>query len=115
MTAPLPSIFVINNGCPTQFSFVSLFPSCYFYPVELIFIPLFDFLCFLTGGCCGVGVDEANPQEPVSSGTGGVAGGGGVSVIPDRPPLELDKLPPYHDVTPTPGKLLTNKRVQIEL
>ncbi|XP_011315104.1 TSC22 domain family protein 1 [Fopius arisanus] len=55
------------------------------------------------GGCCGVGVDEANPQEPVTSGAGGVAGGGGVSVIPDRPPLELDKLPPYHDVTPTPG------------
>ncbi|XP_057333482.1 TSC22 domain family protein 1 isoform X2 [Microplitis mediator] len=51
--------------------------------------------------CCGVGVEDANPQEPVSPGAVGVAGG--VSVIPERPPLELDKLPPYHDVTPTPG------------
>lgn len=52
--------------------------------------------------CCGVGVENANVQEPQNSGAVGVAGG--VSVIPDRPPLELDKLPPYHDVTPTPGK-----------
>ncbi|KAK0085215.1 hypothetical protein PV325_005590 [Microctonus aethiopoides] len=51
--------------------------------------------------CCGVGVEDANVQEPQNSGAVGVAGG--VSVIPDRPPLELDKLPPYHDVTPTPG------------
>ncbi|XP_044014449.1 probable serine/threonine-protein kinase DDB_G0272282 isoform X2 [Aphidius gifuensis] len=49
--------------------------------------------------CCGVD-DESNPQEALGGGAGGVAGG--VSVIPDRPPLELDKLPPYHDVTPTP-------------
>ncbi|XP_034952536.1 uncharacterized protein [Chelonus insularis] len=51
--------------------------------------------------CCGVGVEDPNPQEPVGSGVVGVAGG--VSVIPERPPLELDKLPPYHDCTPAPG------------
>ena len=58
---------------------------------------------FCLASCCGVGVEESSTQEPVGSGAGGVAGGGGVSVIPDRPPLELDKLPPYHDVTPSPG------------
>ncbi|XP_066600379.1 uncharacterized protein [Prorops nasuta] len=51
--------------------------------------------------CCSVGVDDANVPE---GGHGsGVGPGGGVSVIPDRPPLELDKLPPYHDVAPSPG------------
>lgn len=38
--------------------------------------------------------------------SGGGVGGGGVSVIPDRPPLELDKLPPYHDVAPSPGEYI---------
>lgn len=59
------------------------------------------FVCIFLANCCGVD-DESNPQEALGGGAGGVAGG--VSVIPDRPPLELDKLPPYHDVTPTPGK-----------
>lgn len=27
-------------------------------------------------------------------------------MIPDRPPLELDKLPPYHDVAPSPGEYI---------
>jgi hypothetical protein len=31
----------------------------------------------------------------------------GLAVIPDRPPLELDKLPPYHDVAPNPGAYYT--------
>ncbi|XP_043784027.1 TSC22 domain family protein 1 isoform X2 [Apis laboriosa] len=52
--------------------------------------------------CCNVGVDDTNAQETSGPGSGGGAGGG-VAVIPDRPPLELDKLPPYHDVAPSPG------------
>ncbi|XP_024888853.1 TSC22 domain family protein 1-like [Temnothorax curvispinosus] len=52
--------------------------------------------------CCGVGVEDSS--VPDASGPAGAAGtGGGVAVIPDRPPLELDKLPPYHDVAPSPG------------
>ncbi|XP_067203527.1 uncharacterized protein [Linepithema humile] len=52
--------------------------------------------------CCGVGVEDSSvPDAGGSAGTGGT--GGGVAVIPDRPPLELDKLPPYHDVAPSPG------------
>ncbi|KOC64081.1 hypothetical protein WH47_02244 [Habropoda laboriosa] len=57
-----------------------------------------------TGGrasCCSVGVEDSNAQEAGGPGGGGGAGGG-VAVIPDRPPLELDKLPPYHDVAPSP-------------
>lgn len=52
--------------------------------------------------CCNVAVDDTNAQEASGPGSGGGAGGG-VAVIPDRPPLELDKLPPYHDVAPSPG------------
>ncbi|KAI4499115.1 hypothetical protein M0802_005698 [Mischocyttarus mexicanus] len=52
--------------------------------------------------CCGVGIEDPNPQEAGSNGGGG-GNGGGVAVIPDRAPLELDKLPPYHDVAPSPG------------
>ncbi|XP_043488921.1 uncharacterized protein LOC122515586 [Polistes fuscatus] len=52
--------------------------------------------------CCGVGVEDPNTQEAGSNGGGG-GNGGGVAVIPDRAPLELDKLPPYHDVAPSPG------------
>ncbi|KAF3424088.1 hypothetical protein E2986_12342 [Frieseomelitta varia] len=58
-----------------------------------------------TGGrasCCSVGVEDSNVQETGGPGSGGGAGSG-VAVIPDRPPLELDKLPPYHDVAPSPG------------
>ncbi|XP_036139378.1 TSC22 domain family protein 1 isoform X2 [Monomorium pharaonis] len=52
--------------------------------------------------CCGVGVED--PNVPDAGGPAGAGGtGGGVAVIPDRPPLELDKLPPYHDVAPSPG------------
>ncbi|KAL6442806.1 hypothetical protein ACFW04_002698 [Cataglyphis niger] len=52
--------------------------------------------------CCGVGVEDSNvPDVGGPAGSGGT--GGGVAVIPDRPPLELDKLPPYHDVAPSPG------------
>lgn len=47
-------------------------------------------------------MDDTNAQEASGPGSGGGAGGG-VAVIPDRPPLELDKLPPYHDVAPSPG------------
>ncbi|XP_076386230.1 uncharacterized protein LOC100877367 isoform X3 [Megachile rotundata] len=57
-----------------------------------------------TGGrasCCSVGVEDSNAQEAGAT-AGGGGSGGGVAVIPDRPPLELDKLPPYHDVAPTP-------------
>ncbi|XP_078043393.1 uncharacterized protein LOC144473417 [Augochlora pura] len=53
-------------------------------------------------GCCGVGVEDTNGQDAGGAG-GGAGAGGGVAVIPDRPPLELDKLPPYHDVAPSPG------------
>lgn len=53
--------------------------------------------------CCGVGVEDSNvPDASGPTGAGGT--GGGVAVIPDRPPLELDKLPPYHDVAPSPGE-----------
>lgn len=53
--------------------------------------------------CCGVGVEESSvPDAGGPAGAGGT--GGGVAVIPDRPPLELDKLPPYHDVAPSPGE-----------
>ncbi|XP_029171060.1 TSC22 domain family protein 1 [Nylanderia fulva] len=51
--------------------------------------------------CCGVGVEDASVPDVGPAGSGGT--GGGVAVIPDRPPLELDKLPPYHDVAPSPG------------
>ncbi|XP_011697923.1 PREDICTED: TSC22 domain family protein 1 [Wasmannia auropunctata] len=52
--------------------------------------------------CCGVGVEDSSvPDTGGPAGAGGT--GGGVAVIPDRPPLELDKLPPYHDVAPSPG------------
>ncbi|XP_012059613.1 PREDICTED: TSC22 domain family protein 1 [Atta cephalotes] len=52
--------------------------------------------------CCGVGVEDSSvPDAGGPTGAGGT--GGGVAVIPDRPPLELDKLPPYHDVAPSPG------------
>ncbi|KAL6261638.1 hypothetical protein P5V15_006726 [Pogonomyrmex californicus] len=52
--------------------------------------------------CCGVGVEDSSvPDAGGPAGAGGT--GGGVAVIPDRPPLELDKLPPYHDVAPSPG------------
>ncbi|XP_072767182.1 uncharacterized protein [Anoplolepis gracilipes] len=52
--------------------------------------------------CCGVGVEDSSvPDVGGPAGSGGT--GGGVAVIPDRPPLELDKLPPYHDVAPSPG------------
>lgn len=44
-------------------------------------------------------MDDTNVQEASGPGSGGGAGSG-VAVIPDRPPLELDKLPPYHDVAP---------------
>ncbi|XP_046468984.1 uncharacterized protein [Neodiprion pinetum] len=62
------------------------------------------------GSCCGTSVEDPSAQESGPPGGGGGIGGagggpgsGGVAVIPDRPPLELDKLPPYHDVTPSPG------------
>lgn len=59
-------------------------------------------LLFVPASCCGVGVEESSvPDVGGAAGSGGA--GGGVAVIPDRPPLELDKLPPYHDV-PSPGK-----------
>ncbi|KAL0124189.1 hypothetical protein PUN28_006194 [Cardiocondyla obscurior] len=52
--------------------------------------------------CCGVSVEDSSvPDTGGPAGAGGA--GGGVAVIPDRPPLELDKLPPYHDVAPSPG------------
>lgn len=58
---------------------------------------------FVPASCCGVGVEDSSvPDAGGSAGTGGT--GGGVAVIPDRPPLELDKLPPYHDVAPSPGE-----------
>lgn len=60
---------------------------------------------FFPANCCNVGVDDTNAQETSGPGSGGGAGGG-VAVIPDRPPLELDKLPPYHDVAPSPGTYL---------
>lgn len=63
--------------------------------------PIFFFVCVLAS-CCTVGVEDSNAQEASGPGGGGGAGGG-VAVIPDRPPLELDKLPPYHDVAPSPG------------
>lgn len=47
-------------------------------------------------------MEDSNGQEAGGPGAGG-GPGGGVAVIPDRPPLELDKLPPYHDVAPSPG------------
>jgi len=57
----------------------------------------------VSASCCGVGVEDSN--VPDASGPTGASGtGGGVAVIPDRPPLELDKLPPYHDVAPSPGE-----------
>ncbi|XP_048515532.1 uncharacterized protein LOC105691043 isoform X2 [Athalia rosae] len=62
------------------------------------------------GSCCGTNVEDPSVQDSGPTGvTGGVgggergSGGSGVAVIPERPPLELDKLPPYHDVTPSPG------------
>lgn len=57
----------------------------------------------VSASCCGVGVEDSNvPEAGGPAGAGGTAGG--VAVIPDRPPLELDKLPPYHDVAPSPGE-----------
>ncbi|XP_023289664.1 E3 SUMO-protein ligase CBX4 isoform X2 [Orussus abietinus] len=53
-------------------------------------------------GCCGVSMDESGQESaPPGSGAGT---GGGVSVVPERSSLELDKLPPYHDVAPSPGR-----------
>ncbi|XP_046828207.1 uncharacterized protein LOC124428318 isoform X2 [Vespa crabro] len=52
--------------------------------------------------CCGVGVEDPNSQEAGSNGGGG-GNGGGIAVIPDRASLELDKLPPYQDIAPSPG------------
>lgn len=58
---------------------------------------------FVSASCCGVGME--NPNIPETGGPAGAGGAGsGVAVIPDRPPLELDKLPPYHDVAPSPGE-----------
>lgn len=57
----------------------------------------------VSANCCGVGVEDPNSQEAGSNGGGG-GNGGGVAVIPDRASLELDKLPPYHDVAPSPGE-----------
>lgn len=61
------------------------------------------FTFFVPASCCGVGVEDSSVPEAVGpAGAGGT--GSGVAVIPDRPPLELDKLPPYHDVAPSPGE-----------
>ncbi|XP_023315587.1 uncharacterized protein LOC106658371 [Trichogramma pretiosum] len=79
-----------------------------------------------SASCCGVALDEEvgsssashrrhhhhhhRRQDSANPAGGGVIlagpgpGGVGLAVIPDRPPLELDKLPPYHDVaTPSGG------------
>lgn len=66
---------------------------------------IYIFFSLFPANCCNVGVDDTNAQEAGGPGSGGGAGGG-VAVIPDRPPLELDKLPPYHDVAPSPGTYL---------
>lgn len=66
---------------------------------------IYNIFSLFPANCCNVGVDDTNAQEASGPGSGGGAGGG-VAVIPDRPPLELDKLPPYHDVAPSPGMFL---------
>ncbi|XP_014209646.1 uncharacterized protein LOC106640205 [Copidosoma floridanum] len=55
--------------------------------------------------CCGVALERAGNQDGGNPGGSVVVGAAsvGLAVIPDRPPLELDKLPPYHDVAPNPG------------
>ncbi|XP_031783680.1 uncharacterized protein LOC100679830 isoform X2 [Nasonia vitripennis] len=68
--------------------------------------------------CCGVALERATGERHRHhrhhhhhhhQDVGGNPGGGsvgpnvGLAVIPDRPPLELDKLPPYHDVAPNTG------------
>lgn len=68
-------------------------------------IYIYNIFSLFPANCCNVGVDDTNAQEASGPGSGGGAGGG-VAVIPDRPPLELDKLPPYHDVAPSPGTFL---------
>ena len=67
-----------------------------------VFFFFSSFFVSIPASCCSVGVEDSNVQETGGPGSGGGAGGG-VAVIPDRPPLELDKLPPYHDVAPSPG------------
>lgn len=81
-------------------------PAPFLYK-EYRFIIRFSLL-FVSASCC---LERSANQEAGNPGPGGVVVGPGpgmgLAVIPDRPPLELDKLPPYHDVAPSAGEFLS--------